>query len=131
MAGFSLSLVLAVLSVPCGLAEESRGFGSARAGFSLSVGTSVLPVGTPVVEGRPVWCGGRVCSYEARAQRRAGGDWQAGQRPQYTTSASWISKPASSDAVRQGAPPVAQSTSLTAPQERHTKWWWLSPTRAS
>jgi hypothetical protein len=44
-----------VLSVPCGLADVSRGFGSAKAGFSLSVGTSVLPVGTPVVEDRPAW----------------------------------------------------------------------------
>jgi hypothetical protein len=42
-AGFSLSLWLSVLSVPCGLADESRGFGSAIAGFSLSVDTSVLP----------------------------------------------------------------------------------------
>ena len=27
--------------------------------------------------------------------------------------------------------PAAQSTSTVWPQERHTRWWWLSPTRAS
>ena len=37
----------------------------------------------------------------------------------------------SSDAVRQGVSPTAQSTSAMAPHDRHTTWWWLSPTRAS
>jgi hypothetical protein len=39
------------------------------------------------------------------------------------TSASSIEKPWSSDAVRQGASPTAQSTSATAPHDRHTMWW--------
>src|SRR5579875_627887 len=56
---------------------------------------------------------------------------QPGHRPQYTTSASSIAKPWSSDAVRQGASPTAQSTSATTPHTRHTTWWWLSPTRPS
>lgn len=47
------------------------------------------------------------------------------------TSASSIEKPWSSDAVRQGASPIAQSTSATAPQDRQMTWWWLSPTRPS
>ena len=79
-AGFSLSLVLAVLSVPCGLAEESRGFGSARAGFSLS-GTSVLPEGDAGPGGPACLVHGWVGVVE-RGQRAAGGDWQAGHRPQ-------------------------------------------------
>jgi hypothetical protein len=29
------------------------------------------------------------------------------------------------------AGPTAQSTSAMAPHDRHTMWWWLSPTRAS
>ena len=29
--------------------------------------------------------------------------------------------------LRQGAAPTAQSTSATAPHERQTRWWWLSP----
>src|SRR3954451_12600692 len=112
MAGFSLSLRLAVLSVPCGLADESRGFGSAIAGFSLSVGTSVLPRGDAGPGDRPAWC----CAWGQLGL-------QAGHRPQYTTSAWSISKPPSSDAVRQGVSPTAQSTSRTVPQERHTTWW--------
>jgi hypothetical protein len=36
------------------------------------------------------------------------------------TSASSIAKPWSSDAVRQGASPTAQSTSATTPHDRHT-----------
>src|SRR5918911_1401537 len=47
------------------------------------------------------------------------------------TSASSIVKPWSSAAVRQGVVPTAQSTSAMAPHDRHTTWWWLSPTRAS
>src|SRR5207247_7526406 len=47
------------------------------------------------------------------------------------TSASSIEKPWSSDAVRQGASPSAQSTSAIAPHDRHTTWWWLSLTRPS
>ena len=38
-----------------------------------------------------------------------------------------MAKPWSSEAVRQGAAPTAQSTSATAPHDRHTTWWWLSP----
>ena len=38
-------------------------------------------------------------------------------------SASSIEKPWSSDAVRQGASPTAQSTSATTPHDRHTTWW--------
>jgi hypothetical protein len=38
------------------------------------------------------------------------------------TSASSIEKPWSSDAVRQGASPTAQSTSATTPHDRHTMW---------
>ena len=30
-----------------------------------------------------------------------------------------------------GASPTAQSTSATMPHDRHTTWWWLSPTRPS
>ena len=56
---------------------------------------------------------------------------QPGHRPQYVTSASPIEKPWSSAAVRQGASPTAQSTSATTPHDRHTMWWWLSPTRPS
>src|SRR5690606_2951986 len=56
---------------------------------------------------------------------------QVGQRPQKMTSASSIAKPWSSDAFRQGACPVVQSTSATAPHDRQTMWWWLSPTRPS
>jgi hypothetical protein len=44
------------------------------------------------------------------------------------TSASSIEKPWWSDAVRQGASPTAQSTSARTPHDRHTTWWWLSPT---
>ena len=47
------------------------------------------------------------------------------------TWASSIEKPWSSEAVRQGASPTAQSTSATTPHDRHTTWWWLSPTRPS
>src|SRR5260221_1894770 len=47
------------------------------------------------------------------------------------TSASSIKKPWSSDAVRQGASPTAQATSVTTPHDRHTTWWWLSLTRPS
>ena len=65
---------------------------------------------------------GRVGFVEGARQRPVGGDWQAGHRPQYTTSASSIVKPAPSDAVKQGVSPMAQSTSRTAPQERHTRW---------
>ena len=42
-----------------------------------------------------------------------------------------MTKPRSSDAVRHGAGPTAQSTSAIVPHDRHTTWWWLSPTRAS
>src|ERR1700684_1954100 len=47
------------------------------------------------------------------------------------TWASSTEEPWSSDAVRQGASPTAQSTSATAPHDRHTTWWWLSATRPS
>src|SRR5216684_3567473 len=47
------------------------------------------------------------------------------------TWASSIAKPWFSDASRHGASPTAQSTSATTPHDRHTTWWWLSPTRPS
>jgi hypothetical protein len=47
------------------------------------------------------------------------------------TSASSIATPWSSDGVKQGVAPTAQSTSAMAPHDRHTTWWWLSPVRDS
>ena len=55
----------------------------------------------------------------------------SGHRPQYTTSASSISKPESSAAVRHGVSPTAQSTSAVRPHVRQSRWWWLSPARVS
>src|SRR3954451_15538213 len=55
----------------------------------------------------------------------------SGHRPQYATSASSISKPRSSAAVRHGADPTEQSTSTTRPHWRQIRWWWLSRTRDS
>jgi hypothetical protein len=57
--------------------------------------------------------------------------WQVGHRPQKVTSASSITKPRASDGSRHAGRPTVQSTSAAAPQERQTRWWWLSPTRAS
>ena len=54
-----------------------------------------------------------------------------GHRPQKMTSASSTTKPWASDGSRHGAAPTAQSTSAVSPQLRHTRWWWLSPTRVS
>lgn len=68
-------------------------------------------------------------------RRRRGGQAavcaQARHRPQYTTSASSTAKPSDTAGVRQTASPTAQSTSPMRPQDRHTAWWWLSPTRVS
>ncbi|CPU66054.1 Uncharacterised protein [Mycobacteroides abscessus] len=56
---------------------------------------------------------------------------QSGQSPQNVTSAVSIRNPAVLLGVRHGAWPTVQSTSATAPQPRHTTWWWLSPSRRS
>ena len=53
--------------------------------------------------------------------------WHAGQRPQNRTSASSTANPAGSAGARQPREPTAQATSTVTPQERQTRWWWLSP----
>src|SRR5690242_1995723 len=57
--------------------------------------------------------------------------WQSGQKPQNVTSASSTRKPRASAGVTHGGSPMTQSTSLIAPHERQTRWWWLSSTRVS
>ena len=66
-----------------------------------------------------------------RRQTEAPAAWQSGQMPQNVTSASSITKSAVSPGVRHGAAPTTQSTSCVTPHDRHTRWWWLSPTRVS
>jgi hypothetical protein len=56
---------------------------------------------------------------------------QRSHTPQKVISASSTGKAVSALACRHGALPTTHSTSWTAPHVRHTRWWWLSPTRVS
>src|SRR3954470_15314159 len=73
----------------------------------------------------------RITGWRGRAQAAVCAGWHDGHSPQDVTSASARTKAPASAGVRDGADPTTQSMSRAAPQERHTAWWWLSPTRVS